>query len=73
MEFFFIFLFSKDLNGHVEIQRLEKPYVTAESCVTASGTVFDLMKKENPNVIGALCYTLAELNDSSYLPMKRPL
>lgn len=73
MELFFLFLVFKEPSGGVEFRALEMPYYSADACVQASGRILTAVKKEHPEAVGALCYTLDEFSEADYQPMKRPL
>lgn len=72
MEFFFLFLVFKVPAGGVEFRALEMPYYSADECVKASNRVLTAVKREHPEAVGALCYTIDEASEFRY-PMKRAL
>lgn len=72
VEFFFLFLVFKVPTGGVEFRALEMPYYSADDCVKASGRILTAVKREHPEAVGALCYTIDEVSEFKY-PIKRPL
>lgn len=72
MELFFIFIFLKSPTG-IDVRALERPYYSADECATMAAHVYRTIKPKYPKVAGALCYTIDEISEAEYLPMKRPL